>query len=135
MTLLSSGSGSWRRSDPDSVFLYGSNTGLALVWALRFKIPGSLFSVPILQNNGIKMASFLSNHKSCPYITFYPNSSKICCLLLVNFSWLKLRQRWNILWIYINKRCMKKFFFEFGSSFFLFGRVVIRTIWTNRTPI
>ena len=34
-------------------------------------LPVGLFP-PILQNNGTKMASFLSNHKSYPYIIFNP---------------------------------------------------------------
>ena len=37
---------------------------------------GSLFSVPILQHNGIKWHFFLSNYKSYPYLAFNPNPPK-----------------------------------------------------------
>ena len=32
----------------------------------------NLFSVSMIKHNGIKMASFLSNYKSFPYIVFNP---------------------------------------------------------------
>ena len=41
----------------------------------------SYFSVPILQNHGKKMASFLSNYKSYPYIVFIPIFHSLTLLL------------------------------------------------------